>query len=349
MDNKMDRRAELHHAMPSFSQEQYSKKDLLLEMKKLQAELVQLTFNDDHAECAKLQIWDVYNHLANVNTMSGNVAGDLLQCFKEECKKLGNAIAGECTGNQGEKAILWQLRAANTPRTVLQNVELSLAENKTELDIIVFTAKAVFVVEVKNTKQTILIDERGNYCRVKDGEPIFDKNIAEKMNDKIILLRNVLQTAGFTVPNIVSMVVFANPAAAITNHYPYIQHCSKADLPHIIDGYVGADLYSKEEIAQMVSAVNAAKYTGLYRPSLDVHQIKQTFIELIIALERAADEKSVEELGTEDVVRTADSPQTNVAEDSPMPRWRKLLKFALPAIPAVGAVVAFSINRWSRR
>ena len=54
------RKSEIINAMPSFSKERYPKSELLPELFKLQSELVDLTFNGDHAENAQLKIWDVY-------------------------------------------------------------------------------------------------------------------------------------------------------------------------------------------------------------------------------------------------------------------------------------------------
>ena len=35
-------------------------------------------------------------------------------------------------------------------------------------DIIVLTQKAIYLLEIKNTKRDVIIDERGNYIKVKN-------------------------------------------------------------------------------------------------------------------------------------------------------------------------------------
>jgi len=232
--NATTRKTEILNAMNSFSQERYSKSDMLSEAFNLQTEMVNLTFNDGHAENAKLRIWDVYSHFSKLNESCEHVADEPLKRFSDSCREINNYISGECSGNKGENQAAWSLRAVSVYRKMLRNVEFSADGHRTELDIIVLTKKAIFVVEVKNTKQNILIDEKGNYFCLKNGEPISDKNIGEKMNDKVILLRNVLENAGVKNLNIVTLLVFTENHINVTNNYPYIRCCFKSDLPHII-------------------------------------------------------------------------------------------------------------------
>lgn len=283
--NNTARKAEIIGAMPSFAKDLCSKAELLPEMFQLQTDLVNVTFNDEHAGKAQLRIWDVYNHLAALNQERGNVADELLAQFGEGCKIISNCISGEISGNRGESKALRSIETVRTKHVVLRNVELALEDRRTEIDIVVFTGEAVFLVEVKNPMRDIIIDERGNYSRISNDQVLFDKNIGEKMNDKVYLLRRVLQTAGIEDPNVVSLVVFTNNNISVTNQYPFIQHCYLSSLPHLIDGYNGETIYGYDLVGHMVECVKNAQCTGSYPVPLDVNQFKQDFAELLTILE----------------------------------------------------------------
>ena len=100
--NARTRKVEIIKAMPSFAQDRYTKAELLPELFQLQSELVNLTFNGEHAENAQLKIWDVQNHLAKLNDERGHVADDLLHQFTDGCKIINESIRGEISGNKGE-------------------------------------------------------------------------------------------------------------------------------------------------------------------------------------------------------------------------------------------------------
>jgi len=329
--NATTRRTEIMKAMPSFSKELYHKSELLPELFLLQNELVNLTFNGEHAENAQLKIWDVFNHLAKINEDREHVADELLQKFHEGCKIVNESIRGEITGNNGERKALRSIETVRSKHMVLQNIELDSGDHRTELDIIVFTGKAVFIVEVKNPTKDIIIDENGNYCRNSNGYISFDKNIGEKMNDKVFLLRSALQDAGIEDPNIISLVVFTNYNIKVTNNFPFIKHCFLSSLPHLIDGYEGETIYTEDMIAYMVNSVNKAKYTGCYSLPLDINQFKRTFADLMVALEGLPEEEPVAE--TEQIVAI-----------NAIPLWMKRVGSALTIIPIVGLAAATLIG-----
>jgi len=333
--NARTRKIEIIKAMPSFSKERYSKAELLPELFLLQSELVNLTFNGEHAENAQLKIWDVQNHLAKLNDERGHVADELLQRFTDSCKIVNESIRGEISGNKGEYKALRSIETVRAKHTVLRNIELSAGDHRTELDIIVFTEKAIFVVEVKNPTRDIVIDDRGNYCRVNNGYTSFDKNIGEKMNDKTFLLRGVLQSAGIENPNIVSLVVFTNNNITVTNNFPFIQHCFLSSLPHLIDNCEGEAVYTDEIISRMVSSVEDAQCADSYALPLDVNQFKQNFADLMVKLENIPEEEPEE---------IAEPVKAEVVAVNAVPLWLKRVGSALAVIPVAGLVAAAAIG-----
>ena len=108
-DMKAQRMEELVAGMTSFRKENYHKDELLSEMFALQKEIVEATFNEDHASTANLRIWDVEKYLEQMNEDCGHVADEELQKFKEESKAFCNLIKAEISGNRGNKEIHFKL------------------------------------------------------------------------------------------------------------------------------------------------------------------------------------------------------------------------------------------------
>ena len=282
---------EILNSMNSFKKELYNKQEILPELFALQDELVNLTFNGIHAENGNLRIWDVESHLDKLNADCGHIADELLEKFKSDCKIICNTIKAEKSGQAGEYKAFRSIETLRCKNSVLKNVEFVFNDHRTELDAIVVTEKAVFIVEVKNPSKDIYIDERGNYCRVSD-TLIFDKNIGEKMNEKDYLLREALKNCGIENINIQNIIVFTNSSMHVENRFPYVNTCYLSELPHIIGGYNGDRIYTDTEIDSIITAIKDNKCHESYPLPLDMSEFKNTFAVLMTTLENASENKS---------------------------------------------------------
>lgn len=339
---KETRIKEIISAMQSFRKDAYHKEELLPEYLELQKELINLTFNDSHAENGKLRIWDVENHLEKLNEECGHIADEELEVFKEDSKFICNAIKSEFSGNAGEYKAFRSLETLRCKNKVMKNIEFKSGDHRTEIDAIVFTEKAVFIIEVKNPHRDIYIDERGNYCRVGDTMHL-DCNIGEKMNDKVYLLREALKSAGYSNANIVSLVVFTNSTMHVDNRYDYITTCFLGNLPHIIERYNGKPIYSDSSISAMMESVANAECKEAYPVEIDINQYKYRFANLMATLEKVAErhsatadvsESAAKEVCQNDVIKeTFEDQQSN---KKPAGRMRSNV------IAAIGIAAAFS-------
>ncbi len=296
--------AEIIASMPSFKEEAYFKQELLPEYLELQKELVNLTFNDVHAENGKYRIWDVENYLEARNEECGHIADDELATFKAGCKIVCNAIRSEFSGNAGEYKAFRSLETVRVNNHILKNVEFGNSERRTEIDGIVLTEKAIFLVEVKNPHIDIYIDERGNYCRVTHTMKL-DCNIGEKMNDKVFLLKKALEDAGYSSPNIISLVVFTNSSIHVDNHYQHIQTCFLSDLPHIIEKYDGNSIYSDEDMGNICAIIKNAECKDTFPLPLDINQFKRDFATLMSIIEDASEQRTKNEESENDLQNDA--------------------------------------------
>ena len=280
---------ELTNAMKSFGKDKYMKSELLPEMFALQQEIVELTFNGEHAATGDLKIWDVERHLEQLNQEYGNPADEELQRFKTGSKALCNLIKAEISGNRGEAKAFRVLQYIHSRYIVLKNIELADGDLRTELDAIVITPSAVTIVEVKNTSKNIFIDENGDYYRT--GEFLkWDCNIAEKMAVKEELLRKVLTEAGFGDMQMRSVVVFTDNRIEVQNKYRLIRTCFVSQLAYIIEGFRGNRTLSEEEMETVESSIKAAECKEAYPFELDVAQYKLDFATLMAVLEEASTE-----------------------------------------------------------
>jgi hypothetical protein len=281
---KAQRFEELMAGMNSFGKECYHKSELLNELLSLQREIVELTFNGEHAATADLKIYDVEKHLEQLNDECGHIADEELQQFENGCKTLCNLIRAEISGNKGEYKAFKTLEYLHSANRILKNVELSDGELHTELDAIVVTQKCIFIIEVKNTGRNVFIDEDGNYYRT--GEFLaLDSNIAEKIGIKEKLLRQVLDENGFQDRKIRSIVVFTNNRIEIHNQYTPIRTCFASQLQYIIDGYRLDKDISEAEMDEIQEAIKVADSKAYYPFEWDVQQYKMDFANLMLALE----------------------------------------------------------------
>lgn len=281
---------EIFTAIQPFSKEAYMKKEFLPEYFELEKKLVNLTFNDIHAEKVNLRIRDVENHLEKLNDECGHPADAELEEVKEGCKFISNAIKSECSGQAGENKAFRSLETMRCKNKIIKNVELCRGSHRTEIDAIVFTEKAIFIIEVKNPHRDIYIDERGNYYRI--GNTIhLESNIGEKMNEKTFLLKEALKSEGIE-DNIVSLVVFTNSSINVDSRYEFIKICFLSTLPHIIENYCSSDHFTDYDIDRMIVCVNKAECKEAYPPKMDFTQFKLNFATLMSKLEEASEQRS---------------------------------------------------------
>ncbi len=284
---KMDRVNELLASMKSFEKEAYHKSELLDEMFALQKEIVALTFDGEHAETADLKIWDVKNHLEQMNQDCGNVADEELKRFEEGCRTFINLIKAEVSGNRGEFKAFRSFEFLHTDHIVLKNVELQDGGLRTEIDAVVITPYGITIVEVKNTARNIFIGSNGGYYRT--GEFLKqDCNIAQKMDLKEKLLRKALAAGGFENLEINQVVVFTDNRIEVQNKYRKIHTCFVDQLAYIIDGFKDQGGMSRTDMGKIEDCIRRAEHKEVYPFGFDVKQYKTDFATLMAVLEEAS-------------------------------------------------------------
>ena len=335
---------ELVASMKSFPKERYMKGEQLSEMFALQKELVCLTFNDEHAATADLKVWDVKNHLEQLNRDCNGAADAELQTFQEDVKMFSNLIKAEVSGNRGESKAFRTLQYIQSKHITLKNIELSRGDLRSELDAVIVTQGCVIIVEVKNTQRRIFIDESGDYY--KTGEFLRkDCNIAAKLRIKENLLRSALADEGLRDIEIRSIVAFTDNDIEIQNKCDAIKTCFVNQIAYIIDDYARETRSQSIDMKMAAEAIEQADKKEAYAPDFDVAKFKLDFATVMATLEEAAEKMHAEEM--EPNMETL----TEEVNDSHSHSWRDTVRRILESkrlhmagnLAAAAAMITLSI------
>ena len=277
-----NREQEIIDRLPALSSEKIEKAALLTEMLKLQKEMANIAF---HVTDSKARIWEVCNYLSQLNEEHGHVADAELARFEHDSRVFKNDIKALISGKKGEDFTASRLETIRTPHMVLRDIELESHGVRTEVDFIIVTRKALFILEVKNTKKDVCIDENGDY--VTTGKYTrYDCNIREKMKLREEILTDILRNAGIFNGNIVSLLVFTNNRMEIHNECRDLDVTFLNQLPFKIDRYAGWNVYTEDQLDDIKNAVEEARIIGTYKCDTDIQALKTDFARLMVALEK---------------------------------------------------------------
>lgn len=340
-----NRANEILSEITAFSKDTYTKEEYLPELMKLQDEVVNLTFNGEHAEEAKLRLWDVGDYLKRLNIECNGVADQELDDFIQMSKKIGNEISAEISGNKGERIVFSALDNLDCYKSVLRNIELEFDGKRTEIDAVVFTHRAIFIIEIKNSKKNIFIDEDGGFYRTGYSMH-YDCNIADKMSERESMLRKALDKVGLGYLKIFNIVTFTNPRIDVENKYHRIKVCGSNYLSTFIEKFYSNHWYSDENIGTMVTAVEDAKCKEPFQMPVNMDDFKLNFATLMATLECAKEEKTADAEIDEDPAKEAPQVKKDENETVHIFRPSKYRRGVVAASVgfAVLNIAAFGIN-----
>ena len=286
---------EIINNLKAFDKESYKRDELLPELFKLQTEMVEMTFNEEHASIANLKILDVKDHLVQLNNESGNIADEEIKKFSDEAYDFSNMIRGIISGNKGEAKVFNILDSYKyNGNVLLKNIELSNDGERTEIDALVVTPKALVIVEVKNTGRDIFIDENGDYYRM--GRYLrWDSNIKEKFETKEALLKKALGKE-YEDCIVNKVVVFTNDKVEIQNKYQDMETCFLTQLTYVIERFDSGRNYEKSDMDDISKKIKIAEELESYPVRFDIDQFKYDFAVIMAMLEDAHGEKEIEEI-----------------------------------------------------
>ncbi len=273
---------EIMNKITAFEKEMYNRDEKLNELIKLQSEMARITFGDEQAEGKRF--YDISDYYSEKNRTENKGADELVENFRNDCHELVNAIRGEISGRIGEDQTFKRLSYLTSAHSIRKNIEIGDGSKKTEIDALVVTEKAAFIVEVKNTKRDIFIDEAGQYYRT--GEYLkWDSDLGAKLAMREAFVRSAAEQAGIKDIKIVKIVVFTNFRISVQNKCREFRTCFLNQLASIIDNYAGEKTMSLTEINNLMDSVDAMTSVSTYATGMDVQKIKRDFAELVAVMD----------------------------------------------------------------
>lgn len=273
--------------MESFQAEKYTKEERFGEMLKLQRETVEVVFPDkDEALKGKARLWDALEHLRRENQMTGFRADEEIAAFEHDCREMGRRIAAEFSGNRGEEKAYRRLRYKECPGIILRNLQLSEGDYRTEIDLVVITGSAAFVIEVKNTRLDIYIDEVGDQYRLGEVEH-FDTQLGTKMDFRKRLVKQLAAEAGFPELEVLGIVCYTDSRIKVYNHCESIQTCTLGKLPYLIIDHEDSHAINDEGMVSIADALQEASRQERYPMDYDIEGFKYNFARAVCAVEMA--------------------------------------------------------------
>ena len=235
----------------------------------------------------------IVEYFAKKNEALRGVATAELKTFKRLSAEFDSQIEKEKAGEAGEKKTFKVLETVERPYRILKNVELSYEDHVTEIDALVVTGAAVFIVEVKSSLKDVLIDEKGNFHKIsKCGDAVLEKNIGVQMKEKEYVLRSVLKKNSIEKINIQSLLVFTNSDINVENKFPYIKECYLSDLPYIIENYEGIVQYQPKMLYKLYETLKDAHKEKAWSVDIDVDAYKTAFATLLVKIQVAEERRA---------------------------------------------------------
>jgi Holliday junction resolvase len=282
-----NRQDNIRSSMTSFASETYTKEERLSEMFDLQYEVARITCpHKSEYELKHLRFWESLDELKRRNKQACAGADDAIGDFEEGCRNLGRLISAEIGGNRGEHKAYRMLQQQGCKGTIVRDLQLSEGVNRTELDLVVITGTAIAIVEVKNTKMDVYIDEVGDQYRLGYLER-FDSQLGTKMELRKHLVQQIAKQAGVAGVDVLSLVCFTDSRISVENRCGFLTTCNLGTLSHQIDSFEGDRCIELDERAAIQKALLAASSEERYPMDYDIEGFKLSFAKALAAVEMA--------------------------------------------------------------
>lgn len=282
---KTTRANEIMNRMTAFENDRYNRDEMLNEFFKLQKEMATIAFGENLSE--EKRFYDISDRYSEKNRRSRKVSAQKMETFRRECGAATNYIKAEISGRKGESKAFYKLGYLLSTHRLRKNIEFSNGNRKTEIDILVVTEKAAFIIEVKNTKRDIFIDEHGQYYRT--GEFLkWDSDIGGKLAMREEFVREAAEKSGIHNLKIEKVVVFTDNRVGVQNKCKSIRTCFLSQLTSVIDTYKGEKVLTLEKIESLLETVDEMTTNSSYAPEIDINKFKADFAEIVATMDYEA-------------------------------------------------------------
>lgn len=290
------KRESLLSSLKGLSKDVYSREELLPEMDQLEKEMAQIVFEDGldiPAEYVHMSY--IMKHLHEMNNVAGNVADQELKRLSRLASIFSNHVRAQQSGITGEDRVEQYLDYMKSNHVVLRNLQLSDGVHNTEIDFLVLKQGVATIVEVKNSKRDIYIDEVGDMYKIGRYEN-FDSHLGAKMDFRAEVIKQLLKDAGFENMKIEKVVVFTNNRIQVQKDYRGFRVCFLSRLPHLIDDFYGTGVIQFTKHLQQIADFIQSKDLNEYYPfDMDVQEFKETFVDAYLKIKGYDQPKPIED------------------------------------------------------
>lgn len=294
--------------------EMYTNEEIIQNLKDLQDGIANIVFERSHAE--NLNAKDVLIHINALAEEYGLENDSTYKRLKKNMNHLQYTILTYIRGMKGENACRKGLKLIFYDKDVeiLYNLALDDGETNTEYDALVVTPYGLFIVEVKNWSNDLVIDPNG--CLKKPNKVSYD--LPGRLGIKEALLKQYLKDT-LDIP-VHSILMLPEPKS-LDDQYHKVDVCIGIGISSKIREYnTGEMMIDSEKIPKIVSILqeNAAIQKSLCDVDCDV--IIEDFASFITNVEELASQhKQMQE---------KQDPEDLYKEDCSWPSWIKKIGLA---------------------
>lgn len=292
----MMKRESLLSSLKGLNKDVYSREELLPEMDQLEKEMAQIVFEDGLDIPAEyVHMTYIMKHLHEMNNEARNVADQELKKLSRLASIFSNHVRAQQSGITGEDRVEQYLGYMKSNHVVLRNLQLSDGVHNTEIDFLVLKQGVATIVEVKNSKRDIYIDEAGDMYKIGRYEN-FDSHLGTKMDFRAEVIKQLLKDAGFENMKIEKVVVFTNNRIQVQKDYRGFRVCFLSRLPHLIDDFYGTGVIQFTKHLQQIADFIQSKDLNEYYPfDMDVQEFKESFVDAYLKIKGYDQPKPIEE------------------------------------------------------
>ncbi|RGR37809.1 nuclease-related domain-containing protein [Collinsella sp. AF25-2LB] len=305
----------------------YTNAEILDRLKSLEGLLLERVFETSYSE--SLRTYDLIDHLRSKAHDLGLEGEDTYAALIQDLEKLSSTIGGLINGKRGELLAAKSLKCLRGDSLLLSNIALPNGDSFEEYDQVLIARSGVYVIEVKNYRNDVVIDDGGI---LRCGPRSY--NVGERMREKMHALWDAIQFSSdgcMSEEDVNGMLLFVNNEASVTDffHRVPVMRCGQI-VYSIEDANRCEEKLSWEDMVRIKSVLLARKTAAEFPMPLDENRVKselEDFLDLVEAKTAKNAAKSIA-AGHNEV----DSSTTfdNHARHSQLPSW----------VPAVAAVIS---------
>lgn len=305
----------------------YTNEEILGRLKSLEGLLLERVFETSYSE--SLRTYDLIDHLRSKAHDLGLEGEGAYTVLIRDLKKLSSTIGGMINGKRGELLAAKSLKCLRGDSLLLSNIALPNGDSFEEYDQVLIARSGVYVIEVKNYRNDVVIDDGGIlHCGIRS------YNVGERMREKMHALWDAIQFSSdgcMSEEDVHGMLLFVNNDASVTDLFHRVPVMRCGQIVYSIEDATRCDeKLSWEDMVRTKSVLLARRTAAEFPMPLDENRVKselEDFLDLV-EVETAKDAAESMAAGHNEV----DSPTSpdNHARHSQLPSWA----------PAVAAVIS---------